>query len=74
MVLGEPETYPFLSGEEAETDTETGTGLAGQLIDFLDFVQYGRWKPWGEKRINEGPPAQSIDWNEKVKKAAEKAA
>lgn len=63
---GEVGTYPFLFGEEAETDAETGAGLAGQLIDFLHFLHYGRWKPWGDKHkhTNEGPFAQSNEWNE----------
>lgn len=38
------DTYPFLSGEKAETQAEAGTRLTGQLTDILDFLNYGRWK------------------------------
>lgn len=66
------DTHPFLSGEEAETDAQAGAGLAGQLVDFLHFLQHCRWKPWGGKtHIDEGPLAQSNDWDEKVKRAAD---
>lgn len=38
-------TYPLLSGEKVETETEIGTGLTGHLADFLHFLHYGYGKP-----------------------------
>lgn len=49
MWVGRADTHPLLSGEEAQTHAEIGTGLAGQIVDFLHLLQDGRRKPWGRQ-------------------------
>lgn len=49
MWAGRADTHPLLSGEEAQTHAEIGTGLAGQIVDFLHLLQDGRRKPWGRQ-------------------------
>lgn len=59
----------------AETDVEAGASLAGQLTDFLHFLQRGGWKPWQNQHTrahwNTATNERVKEWKNKLSKAKE---